>query len=431
MKKTKTIFFALFFFISNFLLFCQNSTSNDDIIVNHNHLDQLYEEIVVENIEMAIIHIYSEYPNYEWVADDDEGFTCVDDVARAAIYFAEDFRINNNSSSFKKTKKLIEYIMYMQSENNFYYNFIFPDYSINKIHKNSVDRPGWWSWRALWVLVEAYEIIKSEDEITADKMSQQIHSTVEAIKIEAIKSNEISEFKGINLPTWLPHKTASDQAALLVISLSKYSTLFSDKSVVPIVKKLADGISMMQIRDKSFLYDGAILSWQNVWHAWGNSQSTALLSAYELTGEKKYLETALYELDNFFFRIKKFRMVSEFKVAKVENKYNLINENQFSQIAYSIRPMVFAALKAHDITENNKYGVLAGEIANWFYGDNIAKIKMYHEDSGICYDGIISETEVNKNSGAESTIEALLSLQKISQNEIASKTLERMRNNVE
>ena len=105
MKKTKTILFASFFFISNFLLYCQNSTSNDDLIVNHNHLDHLYEEIVVENIEMAIIHIYSEYPNYEWVADDDEGFTCVDDVARSAIYYAEDFRINSNKSSFNKSTK--------------------------------------------------------------------------------------------------------------------------------------------------------------------------------------------------------------------------------------------------------------------------------------------------------------------------------------
>ncbi len=124
-------------------------------------------------------------------------------------------------------------------------------------------------------------------------------------------------------------------------------------------------------------------------------------------------------------------MVSDFQVAKAAQEYNLLKESKFAQIAYSIRPMIFAAIKANDITGNNKYAALAGEIANWFYGDNIAKIKMYHENSGICYDGIISETEVNKNSGAESTIEALLSLQKISQNEIASKTLERMRNNVE
>ena len=124
-------------------------------------------------------------------------------------------------------------------------------------------------------------------------------------------------------------------------------------------------------------------------------------------------------------------MVSEFQVEKAEQKYNLLKESKFAQIAYSIRPMIFAATKAHDITGDDKYAVLAGEIANWFYGDNIAKIKMYHEDSGICYDGIISETEVNKNSGAESTIEALLSMQKISQNEIASKSLARMRNNAE
>ena len=428
MIKTKTLFLSLnFVFLSHLLLFCQSTTNKDDLYVNHNHLDQLYEEIVVDNIDMAVIHIYSEFPNYDWVGDDDEGFTCVDDVARAAIYYAEDFRINGNKGSLRKTKMLIEYIMYMQSENGFYYNFIFPDYSINKTHQNSENRAGWWSWRAFWVLVEVYDIIKLEDETTAGRMSKQINSTVKAIKTNIVKTKETVEVKGISLPTWLPHNTASDQAALLVIALSKYSKLFNDNSVITIIKKLSDGISMMQIRDKSFLYDGAILSWQNVWHAWGNSQSFALLSAYEITGEKKYLETALYELDNFCQTVKTVKMVSEFHTAKIDNKYNLMKEHQFAQIAYSIRPMIFASIKAHDITGDDRYAELAGEMANWFYGDNIAKIKMYHEDSGVCYDGIISETEVNKNSGAESTIEALLSIQKISQNKTSYIILKELR----
>ncbi len=430
MNKTK-ILFAIFYlvFTSSFILYCQTPINKDDIIVNHDHLDELYEEIVVENIEMAVIHIYSEYPNYEWVTDEDEGFTCVDDVARATIYYAEDFRQNENESSLVKTRKLIEYIMYMKSGNGFYYNFIFPDYSINKTHENSIDRPGWWSWRALWALVETYDVIKSVDENAADRMSKQIKSTVEAIKNEVVESNETFNYKGIDLPTWLPHKTASDQAALLVLTLSKYSTLFNDNSVIPIIKNLSDGITLMQVRDKSFVYDGAILCWQNVWHAWGNSQSYALLLAYELTNTKKYLETALYEIDTFYQSVKNKKMINEFRVAKTADNFNLIKEHRFAQIAYSIRPMIFAAIKANAITGKDKYAKLAGEMANWFYGDNIAQIKMYHENSGICFDGLISEKEVNKNSGAESTIEALLSLQKVSQNKISNNILKSLKSN--
>ena len=35
---------------------------------------------------------------------------------------------------------------------------------------------------------------------------------------------------------------------------------------------------------------------------------------------------------------------------------------------------------------------------------------MYNLKNGRCYDGILSKNKINKNAGAESTIEALLSI---------------------
>ncbi len=49
---------------------------------------------------------------------------------------------------------------------------------------------------------------------------------------------------------------------------------------------------------------------------------------------------------------------------------------------------------------------------------------MYFPKTGICYDGINSKEEINKNSGAESTIEALLSLLEISKNPRAMNEVE-------
>jgi hypothetical protein len=66
---------------------------------------------------------------------------------------------------------------------------------------------------------------------------------------------------------------------------------------------------------------------------------------------------------------------------------------------------------------------MAGEIASWFFGNNLAEAQMYFPSSGICYDGINSQNEINKNSGAESTIEALLTLLAIEQNSISKKVL--------
>jgi hypothetical protein len=85
--------------------------------------------------------------------------------------------------------------------------------------------------------------------------------------------------------------------------------------------------------------------------------------------------------------------------------------------------MVYACIEAYNITKDSSYASIAGEIASWFFGNNLAEAQMYFPSSGICYDGINSQNAINKNSGAESTIEALLTLLTIEQNSISKKAL--------
>ena len=54
---------------------------------------------------------------------------------------------------------------------------------------------------------------------------------------------------------------------------------------------------------------------------------------------------------------------------------------------------------------------MAKKSAAWLAGENASGKVMWDPATGRCYDGIISKEEINLNSGAESTIEALLSLQ--------------------
>jgi len=70
--------------------------------------------------------------------------------------------------------------------------------------------------------------------------------------------------------------------------------------------------------------------------------------------------------------------------------------------------MIWAASEAYKYSKNEKYLKLATELELWLYGQNDAKKVMYNSATGICFDGIISSNETNKNSGAESTIESLL-----------------------
>ena len=55
----------------------------------------------------------------------------------------------------------------------------------------------------------------------------------------------------------------------------------------------------------------------------------------------------------------------------------------------------------------------------WYFGNNPASQVMYDHLTGRAFDGINSATKTNFNSGAESTIEALLSIQAMESNATA------------
>src|SRR5215207_6219967 len=67
-------------------------------LVSLEHLMHLTEPVTIDGREMAIVHIYSEYPDYEWVDDADEGISAVDDVARAAVLYLWEFERTGDES---------------------------------------------------------------------------------------------------------------------------------------------------------------------------------------------------------------------------------------------------------------------------------------------------------------------------------------------
>ena len=373
---------------------------------------------------MAIIHIYSNYPDYAYVGDDDEGIACIDDAARAAIFYLEYYKAYNDTASLNKCNKLIEFILYMQAENGFFYNFIWEDGTINKTYRTSVAEPNWWSWRALWALMEYYKLYENSFHNGDERIKRSIEKTIVAIKQLIPKEKEKILIDGIELPNWLPSNFASDQAALLVMALTDYYKSSQDKEILDYLNSLVHGIMMMQLDDAQCEYNGAFLSWQNTWHGWGNSQAYALLKAYQVLKEDKIKSSALIELNNYYEKLIHTDFLSYFKVRKQRCQIEITEFNKNSQIAYIIRPIVFALLEAYDVTSDSSYAKLAGKAAQWFIGRNPANAVMYNPHTGIFYDGIENEDLINKNSGAESTIEGLLVLLKISLNPIALKEFE-------
>lgn len=408
--------------VSFFSLSCKNKnedkhlrTTADSSLLNTKHLDHLYTPITfADSVKAAGIYIYSEAPDYHLVADSDEGFTCVDDVSRATLYYLRTKNFSTDTVTKNKVFKLLHFILEMQSENGYFYNFLFLNNSINKIGKTSINTPNWWSWRALQTLTEAAPLIKKINVQFAEKIDAAINKLLTKIKSDLINLPLTTKVvNGITIPQWLPAGSGTDQGSILILALINYCSVHDNAELKKFIGKLADGIVMMQQGNEKHFPYSCFLSWENVWHAYGCDQSYALMKAGMFLNDSDYIKKALAEVDNFYPWLLKNGMISSFSIIKKENEFVPVDEKEFVQIAYGIRPMIFAAAEAYELTGQQKYADIAARLAAWFFSANDANEIMYDKNTGRCFDGIIARDKVNKNSGAESTIECLLALQKI------------------
>jgi hypothetical protein len=417
--KKELQFLICLFAISCMAATCKKQTNNtpvppvDSSLVNMRHLDYLYTPFpFATGANVAGIYIYAEAPDYHLVADADEGFTCVDDVSRALQVYCRNKNFNSDTAIQNKALNLVRFLLEMQSANGYFYNFVFPNLTINTSGSTSVNTANWWSWRALYALSEAAPKIRTKDVALASRIDLSIGKLVTRIKADLVNIPKDPEIVGgIIVPKWLPAGSGTDQAAILVLGLIPYATANNDAVIKGYIQKLADGIAMMQQGDATHFPYSCILSWANTWHAYGGDQAYALMKAGQYLGDPAYTAKGMAEVDNFYTWLLKNGMKSSFVVESNGNDIRLSSEKTYEQIAYGIRPMVSAATEAYRLTNQDKYADLAGHLAAWFLGANDAQANMYSTATGRGFDGIQSSTSINRNSGAESTIEALLAME--------------------
>jgi len=380
--------------------------------ISLDHFNHLFAPITVGGTNMAVVNIYSEYPDYAFAIEPAEGFACVDDVARAIVMLADYVESQPSDEMLHKIKLMVEFILYMQNDNGYFNNFIWGDLSINTQYKTSVAELNWWSFRALWSLERALDLFSSDAELTG-RIEAAIEKTVTRIKADLpLKPVKTEVVNSVELPTHLPNKYAADQAALAIIALLPYHERRADDQILNLIKGLAQGIMQMQKGDADNYPYGMFLSWQNEWHAWGNSQAYALLRAGQQLGQPDFIASALLEVDHFYPYLMEKGLPASIAIRREGEDYSPVLEKKFPQIAYGLRPMVYAVSEAYQITKNEKYVGQLTKLRAWFHGTNVTGRYMYNQDNGRTYDGIISAGKINMNSGAESTIEALMVMQK-------------------
>jgi hypothetical protein len=396
--------------------------------VNLSHLDRLYQAVKLasNNVEVGTVAIYSEAPDYHLVTDADEGFTCIDDVARAALLLLREPDLTTSTDKQTKLRAMTEFVLQLQSDNGYFYNFLWPNLTINKTFQTSVAQPNFWSWRAMWLLTEAYPYYQKADATLAGRIQSSVQKlTTNMLRDFGSQPKTYNFIKGIQVTKWLPFGSGTDQAAIMLLSLLNVQQQTPNAAVLALIELLGDGIVAMQYGDAGKYPYGAILSFENNWHAYASDQSYALLRAGKALNKPTWIAAARKEVDNFYPYLIQQGFMESFEVQQDGSEIKSVRSSRFSQIAYGIRPMVWTALEAYDQTKDAKYADLAGQLTSWFLGKNAANSPMYDQTTGRGYDGIGTNGQVNRNSGAESTIESLWAFQRIEQYPDALKALEK------
>ncbi len=385
-----------------------------DSLVNPAHLDFLCQDVKLPNGRNSlIVHIYCDYPYDKWTEAPGEGISCIDDVARAGVFYDSYYQTTGKEEYLEKIKRMAEFVLYLHAENGYFYNFVYEDLSINKEGVTSKAEPNWWTWRAMCFLGYIYPLMEQKDPELAERISKTLKLTVATVKKDIKLEGNVEEVNGIKVAGWLPNH-AADQSALILMSLCFYhKKIEKDPTLEPMIARLADGLAVMQIDDSNAETFGALMSWENIWHGWGNNQAYALLMAGKELQNDKYTKSAMLEINHFQKYLMGIDYLKEFSLKKENGIVSFIDSKKFEQIAYAMRPMILACLEAYNQTGDNKYAEQAVELAKWFFGNNPAKTPMYYPETGLVFDGIDSADNCNKNSGAESTIECLISLQAI------------------
>ena len=388
-------------------------------LVNTAHLDTLYDELVINGDSVGVIHIYSEYPDYHFVDDADEGFSCVDDVARAAIFYAREFNKTGNAEYERKMRMLTRFIFALHAPNGYFYNFVWPDGRINTDGITSKPTPDWWSWRALWAMGEVYRALsKRSNEPLLAEINHHRGILLKSVFSEpSFRSGKIDTIEGMMFPSWLPEKCAADESAILLSGLADAyvqvdeSSGITKDSMAVLMRRLASGIMMMQLHQPDSAFDGAFLSWQNIWHAYGQAQAYALLKAGRALQDAAMLNAAIHEVKLYYPSLIASGGWEHYALKKNGDTLMRDDVKVFPQIAYGRRPAIWASAMAADITGQVAFLETAIQLGNWFFGENPAKQQMYDPMTGRGFDGINNATDINRNAGAESTIESLLAMQ--------------------
>jgi len=379
------------------------------LAIRLDHLEHLGLDAVVKGQPVRVVSLYSEAPSYRPVPsparDGFEGIASLDDAARAAVVYLREYEATSDLRARDEAVRLLGFVTAMEQGDGEFVNFIDSAGRLNRSAPSSRKSMSYWGARSVWALGEAARVLGPRDSAQLRTMRPVLDRAVTRM------ARDVDARQLIGGST-----TATAEALLGLLALER---AVPSTATLSLATQTADLIAERSAGTISAPPWGAhIDSPAAAWHAWGSRSPEALATAATTLARPRYAAAARKEADGLWGR---FLLAGQIPSAVARDG----TPTWYPQIAYGVGPIVEGYLALADATGERRYAVFAGLVASWLVGSNPAGLSMYDEKTGRTFDGIDgpSASQVNRNSGAESTVESLLALQRVTSNPEAAEYL--------
>ena len=341
-----------------------------------------------------------------------QGAYNADDISRAAIVFLRAHAAFGDDADLATARDLLRTLTYLQVDSGeFAGNVVLwqqEDGALNRsalpveLPDPSDSEESYWLARTIWALGEGIAGFAPSDPDFIDFLLARLHLALDALERASLgRYGQWEVADGVPVPGWLIAGGADATGEAVLGLAACLRALPEAPRVAEALERYAEGIEAMASGGVGVWPFGAVLPWtgsQSFWHAWGGLAPAALAAASTVTG--RGLDVAVADAGVFTPQL----MTS----GGPFNAWSPVPGE--SQIAYGVQCRVETLLRTADATGGQGLRELAALVAGWFFGANPAGEQVYDPATGVTVDGIEPDGRLNRNSGAESTIHALLTM---------------------
>ncbi|MCO4275807.1 hypothetical protein NG701_15430 [Pseudarthrobacter sp. HLT3-5] len=343
-----------------------------------------------------------------------QGAYNADDIARAAVVYLRHWKQTGDLASKEHAFQNLRTLTYLQTVDGPNAGNVIlwqqADGSLNpsaipvELPDPSDSAESYWLARTVWALGEGFAGFAESDPEFAAFLQDRLHLSLGALNRQSLaKYGTFDTADGVQVPAWLIAGGA-DASAEAVLGLAAYvQTVPSDAVAATALSQLSEGVAAMSSGSATQWPFGAIMPWnksQSLWHAWGGMAPAAVATASTVLDRPDLLTAAVKDTAQFTPQL--------LAAGGPDNAWSPAPGE--AQIAYGVDSRVQSLVATAEAADAPGLLDVAAIAAGWFFGANPNGAPAYNPATGTAIDGIETDGRINPNSGAESTIHALLTM---------------------